>query len=136
MAGKLQGEIDKYNEALVAGLSQHMRETETGLTEQIDFQAPSKYLLGWMIGHKDVDDEAWMKNLWDCIEPTQELTAVFGGMNEYMLGMFNNGYLRLKEALPFYKDSLIKCPTVYDELERIFRITDQTAKSPNYLEVV
>ena len=62
--------------------------------------------------------------MWGCIEPTQELTAVFGGMNEYMLGIFNNGYLRLKEALPFYEDSLRKCPEVYDELERLFRITD------------
>ena len=59
-AGKLQGEIDKYNEALVAGLSQHMRETETGLAEQIDAQAPAKYLLGWMVAHKDVEDEKWL----------------------------------------------------------------------------
>ena len=135
-AGKLQGEIDKYNEALVAGLSQHMKETETGMTEQLDIQAPAKYLLGWMIGHKDVNDEAWLNQVWHCIEPTQELTAVFRSLNEYMLGIFNNGYLRFKEALPFYRDSLIKCPQVYDELERLFRITDQTAKSANYLEVV
>ena len=44
----------------MAGLSQHMRETETGRVEQIDVQAPSKYLLGWMVAHKDVEDEKWL----------------------------------------------------------------------------
>ena len=73
-----------------------------------------------------------MQDIWDCFEASPELTAVFCDMNDYMLGMFNNGYLRIKEALPFYEIALKKCPHVYSDLERLFRITDQTVKNPDY----
>ena len=70
-----------------------------------------------------------MQEVWDCFEASLELTSVFCDMNDYILGMFNNGYLRIREALPFYEIALKKCPHVYSGLERLFRITDQTAKS-------
>ena len=51
-----------------------------------------------------------MHDVWGCFEANDELTAMFSDMNDYMLGMFNNGYLRIKAALPFYEIALKGCP--------------------------